>query len=176
MATSLYGHSRRKFNSSTPVRIFWGAIIGFILFSTVLRWQPWHSRLHIPFIIAALLAVFALTKIKHIKQISYLSLLVGYAMVLLNTSKPYIDYTLIENQVSHISQEAATIPKPFWQRERTDAYFISQPNLYKDYSTLSYRYKNNDVCEISKKNQMMYGLIILVNQNRLQPCYFVSVE
>jgi len=166
----------QKFNSSTPVRIFWGAIIGFILFSTVLRWQPWHSRLHIPFIIAALLAVFALTKIKHIKQISYLSLLVGYAMVLLNTSKPYIDYTLIENQVSHISQEAATIPKPFWQRERTDAYFISQPNLYKDYSTLSYRYKNNDVCEISKKNQMMYGLIILVNQNRLQPCYFVSVE
>jgi hypothetical protein len=46
MATS-YGFLK-KIRTKELSSLFFAILVGFILFITILKWQPWHSRLHLP--------------------------------------------------------------------------------------------------------------------------------
>jgi hypothetical protein len=94
-------------------------IIAFILFCTYLKWQPWHSRLHLPLFVlyAPLVGIFF--------SRGRMKVASPFLVILLTISAlPY----LFLNQTRPIIRE-----KNIFNTSREKAYFFSRPDLYRPY-------------------------------------------
>ncbi len=120
--------------------LFFGYIFatatGFLLFSFYLKWQPWHSRLHLPFFIMSSVPI-GITLYLMPKKI-YLVLL----SILMITSLPYI----INNQ------DRSLLYFGFSKFDRSDQYFNQMRNLKQIY--------NDTVKEISLTRCKHIGLFV----------------
>lgn len=102
--------------------------IQFLLFCLYLRWQPWHTRLHITmFIIACpLLAFFFKEKIqsKLLQQLIILGF-ATYAMgiMLINTPRPIVSIPNLTSDISIVDK-------------RYKKFFVAKPALYEDYESI----------------------------------------
>jgi 4-amino-4-deoxy-L-arabinose transferase-like glycosyltransferase len=107
-----------------------------ILFSGFLKWQPWHSRLHIPiFMLSVILIIIASQKARIFRFILFVSL-----PVLIFSFGFFILY----NNIRPLLNDARLTKTITVSDSRFKKYFANQPALYEDYSeVLNSIYKNN---------------------------------
>lgn len=103
-------------------------LIQFIIFSGFLKWQPWHTRLHIPlFMIATILISVAIEKTKFFKYILILTIPIlvfsFYFFFVYNNLRPIIN--------NHTYTKTIKISD-----SRFKKFFANQPNLYAQYSNV----------------------------------------
>lgn len=103
-------------------------IIQFLLFVTYLKWQPWHTRLHIPiFMEASVLVACGFSLIKNNRKlvfiVSLLLLLNAFVFIFYNNLRPIIKQEPLTKNISLTDN-------------RFKKYFVNQPQLYKDYRNI----------------------------------------
>ncbi|MGG7036923.1 MAG: ArnT family glycosyltransferase [Flavobacterium sp.] len=117
----------RPYNKTALVIVL---IIGsqILLFAGFLKWQPWHTRLHIPiFILSVISIIFACQSSKWYKRF----VLVCVPILLYS----FVFYFLYNNlrPIIHDPQYTKSIRI---SDSRFKKYFANQPMLYKEYSTI----------------------------------------
>jgi hypothetical protein len=98
--------------------IAWSLVIafGFLLFSAVFRWQPWHSRLELPlFVLAAPLVGMALAPRRIGPAVAVALLLLALDPLLWNATRPLVG------------------PRNIFQEDREAQYFVTRPDLQPPY-------------------------------------------
>lgn len=116
--------------------VFLILIIQAVLFSGFLKWQPWHTRLHIPlFMLSVIFIILLAKKITLFKYILFIFLPILFLsfnfFFLFNNIRPILNNSRLTKTIN-ISDT------------RFKKYFANQPFLYSDYSiVLNSIYKNN---------------------------------
>lgn len=99
-----------------------------VVFSAYLKWQPWHSRNHIPFFVLSIpIVLYAYNAIQSrivIPAKLIMSVLVFYAlaMVLLNRTRPLIN---LKPLTAHITASDLRVKKYFVDRQKVETDFGS---------------------------------------------------
>lgn len=119
--------SRRKLGTGTRALVVC-LISGFVLFSVVLKWQPWGARLMLPFSMLCCLVIGA-SFAQLPRRITLLAagafVLAGLPFVLLNASRPLVSVHLRPFVSVH------SVPRPPYHRY--EQYFVNKPGDYKDF-------------------------------------------
>jgi hypothetical protein len=117
-----FREARRRVVACRAVPLMWCVVVGFVIVSGFLKWQPWGSRLDLPLFILACVPLGGLVAglrrtVRGILLICFLS----YALtaVCLNASRP-------------VSPPLSTAPF-----DRRAAYFANRPDLLKPYMEIS---------------------------------------
>lgn len=121
--------------------IFFLVIISFVMFSTVLKWQPFHSRLQIPFfIIGSIAAIPILFQHKKLNRLlNYLvtiSVTLAVVLIFLNVSKPFISYSYFYSYVKSFAPPLADVPQAFYIEPRDQQYFHARFYWYMPYKDI----------------------------------------
>lgn len=131
------------------------SLSGFILFCILLKWQPWNSRLQLPFFIitSAFIGFFIENKLKnkYLESIIILILITNtFLFITLNTQKPIVGKYTIFN------------------KSRNDLSFIKKPFLINSYANIK-QFLNNSSCKniglLIGKDDWEYPLFKLTNNN-----------
>lgn len=94
-------------------------VVAFLLFALVLRWQPWHGRLHLPlFVLGGALAAVVLVRESPRRAV------LATGILLLVASTPW----LLSNEPRPLVGQA-----PIWAEDRLSQYFRSQRDLERPY-------------------------------------------
>lgn len=102
--------------------LFWATCVAFVLFCLMLKWQPWHSRLHLPFFwMAAPLIGAAIALLG-----TNLRLIAGFAVVALGVS--YSAPILTRNAMKPLVGAS-----PVYSMSRLDQMFMGMPPLEETY-------------------------------------------
>ncbi|MBI2018556.1 glycosyltransferase family 39 protein [Candidatus Daviesbacteria bacterium] len=127
------------------ITIYSLALLSYVLFSTLVKWQPFHSRLQMPFfVIGTIPSVLVLSKFKRglifVRSILYLSVFLALLLIFLNVLRPYVSYNLFYESVKSytfnfrgIPGSFKGIPESFFSKPRTLQYFNSRPYYLKPY-------------------------------------------
>lgn len=120
--------------------------LSFIIFSLILKWQPFHSRLQIPFfMLGTISSVLILSNFKKglffLKSMLYLSIPLALLVVFLNISKPFISYILFYNQVKHFAPPLSNVPEAFYLKSREVQYFNPRFYWYYPYKKIIDRFE-----------------------------------
>lgn len=111
-------------------------ILQLIIFVAYLKWQPWHTRLHIPvFMLSSLLIAVSLKKsILSTIYLSFISVFYIYNfwfIVTYNNLRPLIKDSLYTKNIDI-------------NEDRFKKYFSNQLHLYKEYQKITFYLKNDD--------------------------------
>jgi hypothetical protein len=111
-------------------------IIQTLLFVVYLKWQPWHTRLHIPsFMLSSLLIVVSLKKSKLTTlYLSFISVFLIYNfcfIVIYNNLRPIIKNTLYTKNIEV-------------KDDRFKKYFSNQLHFYKEYQNITFTLNDED--------------------------------
>lgn len=114
------------------------AILSYVFFSSFIKWQPFHSRMHLPFfVIGTIISVLILSKYKgglyFIKGIQFVSVPLIFLLIFFNVLRPYISYSLFYNYVKSFSISLNGIPESFLTKPREKQYFNSRFYWYEPY-------------------------------------------
>lgn len=115
-------------------------IFSFVLFSSVLKWQPYHSRLEIPiFMVGAIGSILVIGKRSGniVKTLLGLSISIAFLVLLFNTSRPFFSYNLFYKYVRQFSLSYALIPESFFTKDRQMQYFNAEYFWYQPYQNLT---------------------------------------
>lgn len=98
-----------------------------ILFCLFLKWQPWHTRLHLPIFFLSIPFVIYIAQLnnkflKIVKVSSVISLFIAIVVVLINTTRPYI--------TNRFTKEIKVTDPRF------EKYFANQSELYQEYHSV----------------------------------------
>lgn len=125
-------------------------IVSCFLFSLILKWQPWNSRLHLPlFVLGAAFSATVLSKSVP-RGLNYL-----IAIILLGASIPYI----INNPSKPLIG-----PHNVYRMDRETQYFIARPDIKKSYDMIANSIDNikcNDIGLILGGDDWEYPIWIL---------------
>lgn len=113
--------------------------ISLIMFSAYLRWQPFHSRLLMPFyVIGTISGGIFLSKYPHghkvMRILTAMSVVLAGFLILLNVSRPYIPYNYLVDLVEPYIPANSSLPEPFYTRPRLKQYFSSRLYWYEPYT------------------------------------------
>lgn len=122
-------------------RLLFLSTLSFIVFSALLKWQPFHSRLLMPlYSIGTITGIVILSKSlagkKFISPLGYLSFILGVIILLLNVAHPYVSYTLFSKLVEPYRPAQLEIPEAFYVRSRDRQYFNARPYWYYPYTQI----------------------------------------
>jgi Dolichyl-phosphate-mannose-protein mannosyltransferase len=99
-----------------------------IIFAGFLKWQPWHTRLHIPIFILGVLLITV-----GAKQFKYLMIIPSVSIYFLINSF-YFNY--VYNSLRPIKTKLEYTKNVNINDERFKKYFANQPQLFDDYSAI----------------------------------------
>jgi hypothetical protein len=136
----------RRPKSGDRLQLYLGLIVGlqFLFFCTYLKWQPWHTRLHLPLffisvpLIVTLFSSSMLLK-KHFEKLLLVLLMVALFAVAFNFSRP-----LLSNSKTSAIQINS---------DRFQKYFSNQLKLYPEYKSID--------SLISKNHYTNIGLVLI---------------
>lgn len=149
---------KKRWKNSYLIGYLVVVLSSFFLFCFLLKWQPWHSRLHLPiFVLFAPVVsiVLSTTWSRKIAQYTFLLLLLS--------SIPY----LLLNDLRPIIGEASIL-----KIDRTSQYFAAKSQLKIDYTTVSQLIKRQacqNVGLIIVPNSWEYPLWILLEEKGSPP-------
>lgn len=149
------------------------SVLSFILFSAVLKWQPYHSRLEIPMFIAGSIASILLTGTKNLKVLYILlvpTLFLAFAVLIFNVSRPYVSYSLFYDHIKQFSKAYSVIPEAFYIRPRTEQYFNAEYFWYEPYKNTAFPLRDqNGTIKISfdVMDDFEYPLWVLLKENKI---------
>ena len=126
----------------------------FLLFSISLKWQPWHSRLHLPIfaafapLIGIAFSVFKKRTTIILGGLLFLSIL---PHLLLNTSRPLLKKPkYLPDFLENISLFAHHWPLySIWEKDRKELYFTNRPKLAKEYVYTAQKAKQSECSRIA---------------------------
>lgn len=132
---------RKQLNKNAPVvTLYLLTLITFVVFSTLIKWQPFHPRLEIPyFIVGSMSAIMILSSVKNLKLLyigAVLSSILALVVIFLNVSRPYISYSLFYNVVQSFKPTLASIPEAFYIKPHEQQYFNARYYWYEPYSSI----------------------------------------
>lgn len=116
-------------------------LFSFVIFALVLKWQPFHSRLQIPFFIMGTISgavLLSRSKPGHylLRAILAVSIPVTFGLIFFNVSRPYISYTNIYPHVKFFAPPLSNIPESFFTKERDRQYFNARFYWYDPYKKI----------------------------------------
>lgn len=127
------------------------SITSFIIFSTILKWQPFHSRLLIPFfIIGSICSMIILFEIKKIR--TYLNIMIlsstflAILLISLNVSKPFISYNQFYPLIKDFALPLSSVPESVFTKDREKQLFNARYYWYKPYK---------EVMEVAKDRKLV---------------------
>jgi hypothetical protein len=158
---------RKSIRTSCPdiLPYLLSVVAGFLLFCIFLRWQPWHSRLHLPlFVLGAPIAGYVLERLRlqgmAIALASFL-LIAAFPWALRNYSRPLVPYIgFFHNQSPY--------PLTIISTDRYPLYFLSRPYLWKSYLNASHAIQATGARNIGLKfrqDDWEYPLWVLLKDN-----------
>ena len=148
--------------------LYWCTIFGFLLFCFVLKWQPWNSRLHLPWfyegvLVSIVILLLAKVNLKIIKSVSYISLCLSFVLVLFSVLRTYIPYNLVTNYISVFQSNYVKVPEPFYETSRIESYFNAVPYWEDPYVNvmIQYRSLNSEVLYLRLVDDFEYPIWVL---------------
>jgi hypothetical protein len=145
----------KRTGSSRSTRILLPTLVSFLTFCVILKWQPWHSRLHLPFFVLLSVFIGDMLFIEHKKRSDvFLSIVV--TLLLLVSYK-----ALFFNVTKHIANGY------IFSRTRQEQYLISGLTFgYGEYLPLAEEIKNQR-CEelhmVMSYSEYQYPLWVLTD-------------
>lgn len=114
------------------------AVLSYFAFSALLKWQPFHSRLHMPFfVVGTIISVLILSKFKKgiffLKIVLALSIFLALALIFLNVTRPYISYNLFYESIKSFAPSLGGIPESFFIKPYEQQYFNTRSYWYMPY-------------------------------------------
>lgn len=112
--------------------------ISFVIFSYILKYEPYHPRLQIPYLtIGTMVSVIVILFYKWGNKFLILlfipSIPLAFAVILLNVLRPYISYSSFYDKVKIFAKPMSIVPEAFYEKSRIKQYFNSRPYWYKPY-------------------------------------------
>lgn len=151
------------------------SLFSFVIFSLILKWQPFHSRLQIPFfVIGTISSVLIISKFKKglyvLKGISVLSISVAILLIFLNVSRPFISYNLFYDNIKSFSFPLSSIPQSFLIKPREQQYFNARYYWYLPYKGLmemfaKQQFIKNNVISFDLPDGFEYPLWVFIQKN-----------
>jgi 4-amino-4-deoxy-L-arabinose transferase-like glycosyltransferase len=153
--------------------IFFLSILSLTIFSVLLKWQPFHSRLLMPFyIIGTIVGAIALSKTlaggKLLSTLVCTSFILSVTILLLNVAHPYVSYTKISKFVEPYRPANLEYPEAFYIRPRDRQYFNARPYWYRPYTQIVANMKfasKDDTIVFKLMDGFEYPLWILLKIN-----------
>lgn len=120
------------------ILVFILSCLSFIIFSLILKWQPFHSRLQIPFfLLGTISAVIILSNFKRglliLKYMLVFSIPLALMLIFFNVSRPYISYSLFYDNVKAFAPLLSSVPQSFFIKPREQQYFSARYYWYLPY-------------------------------------------
>lgn len=138
--------------------------LGFVLFSLVLRWQPYHSRLLLPFLILGVIfASVNFTYTKWVKRGIVLHVVFTCLLISTNVSRPFFSYTPIAHLIRPLMPAQARIPTSIFTTSREEQYFHAAPYWYEPYTLMSRQLKSAQTIDIEHSGGFLYPLMRLLH-------------
>lgn len=165
------------------VYIYILAVFSFIVFSMILKWQPFHSRLQFPFfVIGSISAIAILSDYQKIRFIlNYLlsvSIILAFILIILNVSRPYISYGLFYEAIKSFKPSLVSIPEAFYTKPRKQQYFNARFYWYEPYKRIIENLKkqslNTNTITFKLMDGYEYPLWLFIKENNLN--YYVIPE
>lgn len=127
----------RKKSSSLNKIFFFSIAISFIAFCALLKWQPYHVRLHLPFLVTGTItSAIIITNLKNgfkiLNLFKVISIILATVIILFNVSRPYISY-FFYNEIKFLAPHLSSIPESFILKPRTEQYFNARYYWYYPY-------------------------------------------
>lgn len=135
---SLVENAHASFSQRSIRYGLYGLFLSLILFSALLKWQPWHSRLLLPwFVLATVFSYFLLSH--HLKRVwlvgELLSMVLAFALIMLNVSHPLVSYQHFSGVPLVRQWGVDPLPKSIFVEDRSAYYFYGRPywhDVYQD--------------------------------------------
>lgn len=148
-------------------KIFFSLVIfSFFVFSTIIKWQPFHSRLEIPFFVFGIIGGVLLVghKEKLLKFFTTLSIVIALVIILLNVSRPYISYYFFYDLISQFSKPNASTPQSFFVKLREQQYFNARYYWYKPYEdiTTALKVEKNPIIALDLMDHFEYPVWVMM--------------
>lgn len=113
---------------------YWSGWIGLLLFSLVLKWQPYHSRLQLPFfVIMTLFSVPRVLEKQWAHRMLHLSIMLSFIFIFTNVSRPFISYVPVESIIRPLMPPTARVPTSIFTTPRSEQYFHARQDLKMPY-------------------------------------------
>ena len=168
-------YKRKQLNKNLLiVFLYLSTIISFILFSALIKWQPFHPRLEIPFfMIGTMSAIIILNTVKKLRPL-YIGVILSSALALivvfLNVSKPYISYSLFYDMVKTLKPPLVSIPEAFYVKPRQQQYFNARYYWYEPYVEIVdlLKKENNGEVVFSLGDEFEYPIWALMNTYQIK--------
>lgn len=144
----IFWHKKIK-NNRQAVYLYALSIISLIIFSAILKWQPFHTRLLMPFfIVGSITSTLILSNFDKLKiflnLLLVISVLLSLLLILFNVSKPFISYGLFYSYVKDLAPPLSSVPESVFTKDREENIFNARYYWYKPYK---------DVMEKTKEYQ-----------------------
>lgn len=147
-------------------------ILSFVAFSLVLKWQPYHSRLLIPyFVLGTLCSVVLLSGAKFQKLLYILacvSVVLGFLVVVFNVSRPFVSYLPFYSLVRAFAKPHSDIPEAFYIRDRERQYFNASFFWHGPYKNIVKKVPNGSKVAVDLYDDFEYPLWVLLRSEAIK--------
>jgi len=166
--------SKRQYlkTSSQIVVLYLLTIVSFVIFSTLIKWQPFHPRLESSFfIVGTMSAIIILSQAKQLRFLYaalILSGLLTFMIIFLNISRSFISYSLFYDAIRSFKPPLASIPEAFYLKPREQQHFNARYYWHDPYINIInlLNKENNKEVAFNLEDGFEYPLWVLMNKQQ----------
>ncbi len=147
--------SRLK-NLPSVVNLYILSLASLFLFSAVLKWQPFHSRLLMPFfIVGSITSIVILMQFKRLKVLLNLALMasvgLSFVLIVFNVSKPFISYNFFYVSVKGLAPRLSVAPESIFTKKREEQYFNARYYWHMPYKEITEKIRGKTASTVTFK-------------------------
>lgn len=152
------------------------AVLSYVVFSSVLKWQPFHSRFHIPFFVLGVISSAILLSKSNaglffLKIVVVLSVLLALLLISLNVLRPYVSYSLFLRAGKIPEFSLTGLPESFLIKPYKQQYFNARSYWYKPYLSIMSLITQKDIqsdIAFYLMDEFEYPLWVLLKENNIK--------